>query len=216
MARRVPVTPMLAISNHGLRNNGGIERYAMTLVRGLHARGITPTVLAKAFDTSLPEYAWVKPVQLSVDTGMTRYKTHLFAASIVMVPDVSQDTDRGAEALLWMRSFAQDDLDERRCLRPNLVRPPLDAFRRPIGIAPMARWHVFAHGGVLAVRRRAHMDCDTIAVMEQLDGPRRDPRPQRLAQQRMRHRIIVLLDLDMIIEAGLALLPFRVDVRCGR
>ena len=56
----------LAISNHGLRNGGGIERYAMTLVRGLHARGIRPAVLAKAFDASLPEYGWVEPVHLSV------------------------------------------------------------------------------------------------------------------------------------------------------
>lgn len=56
----------LAISNHGLRNSGGIERYAMTLVRGLHARGIRPTVIAKAFDPSLPEYGWVDPVHTSV------------------------------------------------------------------------------------------------------------------------------------------------------
>ena len=63
---QVPST--LAISNHGLRNSGGIERYAMTLVRGLHARGITPTVLAKAFDTALPEYGWVKPVHLPVNS----------------------------------------------------------------------------------------------------------------------------------------------------
>src|ERR1700687_5132525 len=57
------------------------------------------------------------------------------------------------------------------------------------------------------------MDGDAIALMEKLDGPRGDPRPQRLTQQRMRHRVVVLLDLDVIIEAGLALLPFGVDVR---
>src|SRR5271163_2464579 len=57
------------------------------------------------------------------------------------------------------------------------------------------------------------MDGDAIALMEKLDGPRSDPRPQRLAQQRMRHRVVVLLDLDVIIEASLALLPFGVDVR---
>lgn len=61
----VPAT--LAISNHALRNSGGIERYAMTLVRGLHARGIRPTVLAKGFDTRLPEYGWVEPVHLGVN-----------------------------------------------------------------------------------------------------------------------------------------------------
>src|SRR6185437_6207952 len=57
------------------------------------------------------------------------------------------------------------------------------------------------------------MDGDAIALMEKLDGPRGDPRPQCLAQQRMRHRVVVLLDLDVIIEASLALLPFGVDVR---
>ena len=54
----------LAISNHGLRNSGGIERYALTLVRGLHERGIRPVFAAKAFDTALPEYGWVDPVRV--------------------------------------------------------------------------------------------------------------------------------------------------------
>ena len=44
------------------------------------------------------------------------------------------------------------------------------------------------------------MGGDAIAAMEQLDRARRDPRPQRLAQQRMRHRVVMLLDLDVIIE----------------
>ena len=56
----------LAISNHGLRNSGGIERYALTLVRGLHERGIRPVFAAKAFDTSLPEYGWVDPVRVGM------------------------------------------------------------------------------------------------------------------------------------------------------
>ncbi len=68
----------LAISNHGLRNSGGIERYAMTLVRGLHARGITPTVLAKAFDAQLPEYGWVKPVHLPVNSVPSKLRDLFF------------------------------------------------------------------------------------------------------------------------------------------
>lgn len=56
----------LAISNHGLRNSGGIERYAMTIVRGLHARGVRPVVIAKAFDTALPEFAYVDAVRAGV------------------------------------------------------------------------------------------------------------------------------------------------------
>ena len=56
----------LCISNHGLRHSGGIERYAVTLVRGLHALGVRPTVIAKAFDTALPEYAWMDALPISM------------------------------------------------------------------------------------------------------------------------------------------------------
>lgn len=70
--------PTLAISNHGLRNSGGIERYAMTIVRGLHARGIRPTVIAKAFDTALPEYAWVTPVHTPVRAVPGKLRDLLF------------------------------------------------------------------------------------------------------------------------------------------
>jgi glycosyltransferase involved in cell wall biosynthesis len=56
----------LAISNHGLRASGGIERYALTVVRGLHALGVKPTLIAKAFDTTLPEYGWVEPLRVNV------------------------------------------------------------------------------------------------------------------------------------------------------
>lgn len=68
----------LAISNHGLRNSGGIERYAMTLVRGLHERGIRPTLIAKAFDTALPEYGWVNPVHTSVRAAPGKLRDLLF------------------------------------------------------------------------------------------------------------------------------------------
>lgn len=56
----------LAISNHALRMSGGIERYALTLVRGLHERGIRPVVIAKKFDRSLPEVGWVDAVHVPV------------------------------------------------------------------------------------------------------------------------------------------------------
>ena len=52
--------------------------------------------------------------------------------------------------------------------------------------------------------------------MEDLDRARRDPRPRLLAQQRVRHRVVVPLDLDVVVEADPAFLPFRVDVGLGR
>ena len=56
----------LAISNHALRHGGGIERYALTLVQGLHAQGVKPVLIAKAFDPALPEYGWIEPVPVNV------------------------------------------------------------------------------------------------------------------------------------------------------
>ncbi len=58
--------PALAISNHALRHSGGFERYAITLVRGFHEAGLRPTFIAKSFDTTLPEYAWVNAVRLGM------------------------------------------------------------------------------------------------------------------------------------------------------
>ncbi|HWH81757.1 MAG TPA: glycosyltransferase, partial [Burkholderiaceae bacterium] len=77
-----PVAPawaaQLAISNHGLRHSGGIERYAMTLVRALHARGIRPALIAKVFDTRLPEYGWVRPVHAGVGLVPGKWRDFAF------------------------------------------------------------------------------------------------------------------------------------------
>lgn len=67
----------LAISNHALRHSGGFERYAMTLVCGLHELGLKPTFLAKSFDTALPEYRWVEPIRLGM-TGVPGKLRDLF------------------------------------------------------------------------------------------------------------------------------------------
>ena len=120
-----------------------------------------------------------------------------------------QDADAGAEALLGVRPLAQDDLDECRGVAPDLAGPPLEALRRPVGVAPVARRHVLAHRRVLAVRGRAHVRGDALAAMEHLDRARRDARPHLLAQQRVRHRVVVLLDLDVIVEPEPAFLPLR-------
>ncbi len=77
-AANPPGLARLAISNHGLRASGGIERYAMTLVRGLHARGVTPTLIAKTFDKTLPEYGWVEPVHASVKLAPAKLRDLLF------------------------------------------------------------------------------------------------------------------------------------------
>lgn len=58
------MTHALVLSNHGLRHSGGIERYLLTLVDALHARGHRPTVVAHAFDETIPEYGWIDAVRI--------------------------------------------------------------------------------------------------------------------------------------------------------
>ena len=53
-------------SNHGLRHSGGIERYLLTLVRGLHEQGVRPTVIAKTIDRSIEEAGWVDATAVSM------------------------------------------------------------------------------------------------------------------------------------------------------
>ncbi|QEI07450.1 glycosyltransferase family 4 protein [Pigmentiphaga aceris] len=69
----------IGISCHGFGHGGGIERYTMDLVNGLHALGIRPVVFAKSFDTSIPEYAWIEPVRISVRGWPGKLRDHVFS-----------------------------------------------------------------------------------------------------------------------------------------
>ena len=57
---------------------------------------------------------------------------------------------------------------------------------------------------------------NAIAAMENLDRTRRDARPELLAQQLVRHRVVVFGDLDVVVEPDPAFLPFDKDVGLNR
>ena len=129
-----------------------------------------------------------------------------------MQPGETDDADRGAESLLGMRALAQDDVDECRGVATDFAGQPLETLRGPVGIALMARRHMFADRRVLAVRRRSCMCSHALAAKEDLHRARRDPRPHLLAEQLVRHGVIVLLNLDVIVEPDPAFLPLRESV----
>lgn len=56
----------LGLSSNALQHSGGLERYAMDLVRGLAALGVEPAFFARRFDASLPECKLVEPHRLNV------------------------------------------------------------------------------------------------------------------------------------------------------
>ncbi|MFP3565935.1 glycosyltransferase family 4 protein [Paraburkholderia sp. SIMBA_030] len=56
----------LGLSSNALQHSGGLERYAMDLVRGLAALGVEPAFFARRFDASLPECRMVEPHRINV------------------------------------------------------------------------------------------------------------------------------------------------------
>jgi glycosyltransferase involved in cell wall biosynthesis len=56
----------IGLSSNALKHSGGLERYAMDLVRGFVAAGVTPEFFARRFDPSLPETAMVHAHRINV------------------------------------------------------------------------------------------------------------------------------------------------------
>ncbi len=54
------------------------------------------------------------------------------------------------------------------------------------------------------------------ADMEDLDRPGRNARPQLFLYQRIGHRVIMLVDRDVVIDPGATLLPLGVNVGLHR
>jgi hypothetical protein len=119
----------------------------------------------------------------------------------------ADDAETGAEALFGMRLLLEDGRDQEAGLGADGVSLALQAFVGPAGVAPMGARHVLGYRAVAPVLEGAQVCGDAPAAMEQLDGLGGDPGADRLADQLMRHRVVVLGDLDVIVDADPALLP---------
>ncbi len=60
------------------------------------------------------------------------------------------------------------------------------------------------------------MASDAFAAVEDLDRSIGHPGPQLLSQQGVRHRVVMLVDLDVVIETGAAFLPLGVGIGLDR
>ncbi len=56
----------IGLSCNALKYGGGLERYAIDLARGLAAVGVRPSIFARSFDSSVPEYRFVEPHRINV------------------------------------------------------------------------------------------------------------------------------------------------------
>ena len=77
-------------------------------------------------------------------------------------------------------------------------------------MSPVRLWHMFRQRRVPPTHAAAHMHGDTIALMEQLNRACGDAGLDLFAQQPMRHRVVMALDVDVIIERHAADAPFGI------
>src|SRR5579883_189454 len=112
-----------------------------------------------------------------------------------------QDAEAGAEALLRVRALVEDEVAQRAGRRADRGGVLADARDGPAGVAAMARCHVLRHGGVLVIAAHALMGGDPLALVEDLDGAGGEPHLDLGAHEAMRDAVVMLLDLDVIVEA---------------
>lgn len=73
------MTPNIDIATNNFRRGGGTESYMLDLVRGLHARGITPTVYAAKADTEMPEYRFARVRTIDQSRILKKLRPFFFA-----------------------------------------------------------------------------------------------------------------------------------------
>jgi glycosyltransferase involved in cell wall biosynthesis len=69
----------IGLSSNALKHSGGLECYAMDLVRGMAALGIEPAFFARRFDLSLPESRMVEPHRVNVSFLPGKLRDHWFS-----------------------------------------------------------------------------------------------------------------------------------------
>jgi glycosyltransferase involved in cell wall biosynthesis len=69
----------IGLSSNALKHSGGLERYAMDLVRGFAAMGIEPAFFARRFDMSVPESRMVEPHRIRVSLLPGKFRDSWFS-----------------------------------------------------------------------------------------------------------------------------------------
>ncbi len=87
---------------------------------------------------------------------------------------------------------------------------------RPVAVAPVRTRHVLSERGRMMRAQAAQMRRHQLAAMEDLNRLDCDACLDLFAQQPKRHRIEVLVDLDVVVEVHPTALPRGIFIRCRR
>ena len=114
-----------------------------------------------------------------------------------------------------MRPRPQNHLDQHGDVGADCFGFAADALVCPVAIAPVRTGHVFGDGGRAVRSQAAAVAGDALAAVENLDCCRGDPRLDLLADQLVRHAVVMLGELDVVIEVDATALPLGVFVGKG-
>ena len=128
----------------------------------------------------------------------------------------AQDADARPVALLGMRPALQDQRRHFGGARADRRGVGADALDRPVGITPVRARHVFGDRRVAAAAAAAEVHGDALALAEQLDRVLGDAGIELLADQPVRHRVVMPVDIDVVVAPDPARPPFGVLVGLGR
>ncbi|NDE94242.1 MAG: hypothetical protein EB036_12815 [Betaproteobacteria bacterium] len=114
--------------------------------------------------------------------------------------------------MLGMATRAQQVFDEGRRMGPDLEGPGHQARCTPAGHGLMGRCHVCINRAVPPLVGAADMAGHARALVKQLNGVRSDAGIQLHARKAIRHRVVVALNLNVVINAHPAAFPLGVGV----
>src|SRR5260221_12476475 len=87
--------------------------------------------------------------------------------------------------------------------RANALTPVDQALRIPLQVGSVGGRHMLVDRGELAGSRAASMAGNPLPTVQQFDRGARNTGLQRLADQRMRYAVTMLVDLDVIVDVDL-------------
>ena len=93
----------------------------------------------------------------------------------------------------------EDGGDDRGGVRSDLLGPADEAVGCPIAHPAVLLGHVLGRGGVAPPMGRADVAGNALPAMEALDGAGRQPDVELAADERVRDRVVVPVDLDVVV-----------------
>src|SRR5450755_966595 len=138
-------------------------------------------------------------VAIAARASEERACTGSFDARVAVLFREPEQAEARAVSPLRMSPLVQDCFAECAGVGSQSFGPAKDARRRPFCVSAMRTRHVLGLGRAPIANIAAHVTRDAGTEVEDLDRSRRCSNPKIFAEQRVRRRVEVVLELDMIV-----------------